>query len=952
MQGDGKEGKELVARSCTGTRTWVKFFFGIGEEHAVSGQPESRLIYPLSYFSIGWLSITALFLAYTAVVTPAMISFHWLDPECAIVQTLIFDCILDCFFLIDILLTFNTGVVSMGDYIDNRRVVTLMYLKSDFLFDCVTSIPVSFFELAAEAACAKADGSGAGADGNLRFIRAIKPLRWLKIARVMKVGKAGPVANLLLDHCGIAPQSSKTFKVALMLVMTIHLTACVWWLWKVVGMCPAHVIDSKLGGCAELDDWLDSVKWGGVYERSALNTMQGKIEAYVISVYLVTMTVTTVGYGDINADNTAERVGYVLLFVVGAFVWGNLLAVITEIHGASAAREQEVLFKVQSTMDFLIANECPAALRTEIIQWTRFSEGHHDDNESKREMIALLPPNLQRGLVRHLYSRVVSRVPVFSYLESVDDGTMADKIQEHFINQVFILFEYKTFTPDEVMINFADPADRLVIIVSGKVQVEFEHSTIDREPVTLGPGQFFGDMSILGEKDWAVSTCFNFRPQDTGEHTEIKAQSQKDYVVTIQLTAANFQNVYAEAETVTKAAIQAFITKWKDKRGQILEEMKVLDVAGLRREFDAHADLAADDKGECRMTKVGLARVMRAKGLVHGVSSRVTSASPSRKRTEQSLDLRHEAEAQRLLARVDANKDGEIDFHEFCALAKELGDGQSMLLKVTRLWEILSRGIMKKHGNESATEERDQEWNFLQHKQLLRVPSTVVLSSEVARGQGDLPPLVLPAPANRMSKIAHEERGGGGPQCEVGKLKRTVTEQQLTIQQQQTMLNDLCGCVTSIQETADKMRGLVQILTTQQPYQGMILSAESGHNMVLLEAPGQSAGLSTHIPSPALPRLIRPVLPLAGPRDSGVSEPQANGSAADSPSAVLLQSTPWLNGVVGLQDPGCKMTRFTDLDTSNSGLGFASSLTPSPSYFAVDDIELETIPEFGLETPR
>ena len=58
MQGDGKEGKELVARSCTGTRTWVKFFFGIGEEHALSGQPESRLIYPLSYFSIGWLSIT------------------------------------------------------------------------------------------------------------------------------------------------------------------------------------------------------------------------------------------------------------------------------------------------------------------------------------------------------------------------------------------------------------------------------------------------------------------------------------------------------------------------------------------------------------------------------------------------------------------------------------------------------------------------------------------------------------------------------------------------------------------------------------------------------------------------------------------------------------------------------------------------------------------------------
>ena len=34
---------------------------------------------------------------------------------------------------------------------------------------------------------------------------------------------------------------------------------------------------------------------------------------------------------DISADNSMERLGYVLLFIVGAFVWGNLLA---EVCGA------------------------------------------------------------------------------------------------------------------------------------------------------------------------------------------------------------------------------------------------------------------------------------------------------------------------------------------------------------------------------------------------------------------------------------------------------------------------------------------------------------------------------------------------------------------------------------------------------------------------------------------
>ena len=52
----------------------------------------------------------------------------------------------------------------------------------------------------------------------------------------------------------------------------------------------------------------------------------GKMEAYVIAIYITTMTLTTVGYGDISANNTPERVGYVLFFIVGAFYWGNLLA--------------------------------------------------------------------------------------------------------------------------------------------------------------------------------------------------------------------------------------------------------------------------------------------------------------------------------------------------------------------------------------------------------------------------------------------------------------------------------------------------------------------------------------------------------------------------------------------------------------------------------------------------
>ena len=163
----------------------VKRIFGIGRKDNLT--PDSRLIYPMSPFSLIWLGLTCTFLAYTAIVVPAVISFHWLDEPCVFPPTLIFDCLLDSFFLLDIVYNFGLGVVYQGKYHDDWRWVAKFYLQGSFLFDFCTSIPVSFVELAFEAQCAAAANDAAvGIDdvidpSQLRFIRAAKPLRYLKV---------------------------------------------------------------------------------------------------------------------------------------------------------------------------------------------------------------------------------------------------------------------------------------------------------------------------------------------------------------------------------------------------------------------------------------------------------------------------------------------------------------------------------------------------------------------------------------------------------------------------------------------------------------------------------------------------------------------------------------------------------------------------------------------------
>jgi hypothetical protein len=50
------------------------------------------------------------------------------------------------------------------------------------------------------------------------------------------------------------------------------------------------------GGCVEIEMWLnEKITWGD-YQHNRLDSLQGKVEAYVVSVYLVAMTVTTVCY--------------------------------------------------------------------------------------------------------------------------------------------------------------------------------------------------------------------------------------------------------------------------------------------------------------------------------------------------------------------------------------------------------------------------------------------------------------------------------------------------------------------------------------------------------------------------------------------------------------------------------------------------------------------------------
>ena len=51
------------------------------------------------------------------------------------------------------------------------------------------------------------------------------------------------------------------------------------------------------------------------------------------------------------------------------------------------------------------------ALKTMIIQWTRFRLSHADDIQQRESIVHELPPDLQHALVHHLYAAQVPCLP-------------------------------------------------------------------------------------------------------------------------------------------------------------------------------------------------------------------------------------------------------------------------------------------------------------------------------------------------------------------------------------------------------------------------------------------------------------------------------------------------------------------------------------------------------------
>lgn len=243
---------------------------------------------PDGAFRIFWDLLIILFIIYDLIMVPFEISF---STDTSKVIEIINYVVAACFIL-DVVLTFNTGYYSKGMVVLERKKIARYYLKGWFWLDLITSFP---YEIA---------GSNRDEisvlDVQQNLVAGIRALKFIRLIRVVRVLKLNIFIRKIEDYFqfekiinGLISLGKLFFEI----LFIAHFIAC---LWHLIGSHPT-----------EGQSWMISL---GIQDA-------GIDERYVASFYWAITTMITVGYGDIVPATRNERIFNVAVMITGCGVF-------------------------------------------------------------------------------------------------------------------------------------------------------------------------------------------------------------------------------------------------------------------------------------------------------------------------------------------------------------------------------------------------------------------------------------------------------------------------------------------------------------------------------------------------------------------------------------------------------------------------------------------------------
>lgn len=240
-----------------------------------------------------------------------------------------FELITDVYFIVDIVLNFHTAYFEADEVLEfDLHKIRLKYLTTWFIVDFISCLPITYIQLFIQLSNGKDVGSMTAAGGNFK---AFKALRLIRLAKLLRLAKLRNLVIRYEEQLDSFTKLGKLLFVAILVVYVCHVFGCLWFYVGAIAEDETNTTSwlHQVRIIKECSDQTWPPAWAA--DDSMVDYSQIACQAtshtdmYLISFYWAITVLSTVGYGDISANNSTERLFSSFVALLGCFLFAVLI---------------------------------------------------------------------------------------------------------------------------------------------------------------------------------------------------------------------------------------------------------------------------------------------------------------------------------------------------------------------------------------------------------------------------------------------------------------------------------------------------------------------------------------------------------------------------------------------------------------------------------------------------
>ncbi|AWP01880.1 putative potassium/sodium hyperpolarization-activated cyclic nucleotide-gated channel 4-like [Scophthalmus maximus] len=430
-----------------------------GSEKAVEREQERVksagfwIIHPYSDFRFYWDLTMLLLMVGNLIIIPVGITF-FKDEHTP--PWIVFNVVSDTFFLMDLVLNFRTGIVKEDntEIILDPQQIKIKYLRSWFVVDFISSIPVDYIFLIVETRIDSDFYKTARALRIVRFTKILSLLRLLRLSRLIRyIHQWEEIFHMTYD---LASAMVRIVNLIGMMLLLCHWDGCLQFLVPMLQDFPPDCWVSK--------NKMVNDTWGQQYSYALFKAMSHML---------------CIGYGMYPPVGMTDVWLTILSMIVGATCYamfvGHATALIQSLD-SSRRQYQEKYKQVEQYMSF---HKLPADMRQRIHDYYEHRyQGKMFDEES---ILGELNEPLREEIINFNCRKLVASMPLFANADP------------NFVTSMLTKLKFEVFQPGDYIIREGTIGKKMYFIQHGVVSV----LTKGNKETKLSDGSYFGEICLL-----------------------------------------------------------------------------------------------------------------------------------------------------------------------------------------------------------------------------------------------------------------------------------------------------------------------------------------------------------------------------------------------------------------------------------------------------------------------